>query len=63
MNAINVAKDMMKEFGITGFFHGCTPVLFGSALYRGVMLSSYEFAFTYAHLNFDGDHFVKRRFY
>ncbi len=57
-----MAKDIMKEFGLSGFFHGCFPPLIGSAIYRGIMMSSYEFSFSYIELNFDSTHPLKQEY-
>ena len=32
-------------------------------VYRGLMISSYEFAFTYIELNFDHDDFIKKEIF
>lgn len=58
MGASDVARSIMKEFGIAGYFHGVIPPLLGSALYRGTMMSAYEFGFSYFTLNYPKDHFV-----
>uniref|UniRef100_A0A7S4IZX9 Mitochondrial carrier protein n=1 Tax=Odontella aurita TaxID=265563 RepID=A0A7S4IZX9_9STRA len=38
---------LWSEHGIRGFTRGIVPPLVGSALYRSVMLSTYEFAYTW----------------
>ena len=45
MNASGVARSIMKP-------------LLGSALYRGTMMSAYEFSFSYFTLNYPKDHFM-----
>lgn len=61
--AIATAKDMFREFGFSGFFHGCMPPLLGSALYRGVMMSAYEATYTYVELNYEKDHWLRTEYF
>jgi Mitochondrial carrier protein len=44
--AWEVAKKMWHKEGVRAFFHGMIPPLWGSVVYRGAMMSSYEFAYT-----------------
>jgi solute carrier family 25 (mitochondrial carnitine/acylcarnitine transporter), member 20/29 len=63
LSAVSTARDMFREFGFRGFFHGCLPPLLGSALYRGVMMSAYEATFTYVELNFERDHPLRTEYF
>lgn len=56
---LTVARRMLRTEGVLGFFRGCVPPLWGSMVYRGVMMSSYEFAFTYIDKNVGEDSFLK----
>ena len=40
-------RAMFKRDGIVAFWRGCVPPLWGSAVYRSLMMSSYELSFTY----------------
>lgn len=59
-NAFQVASSMWKQEGIRGFFRGCIPPLWGSMVYRGIMMSGYEFSFTYIDKTFPSDSFIKQ---
>ena len=43
-----------------GFFRGCVPPLWGSMVYRGLMISSYELSYTFIELNCDEGSFLKQ---
>lgn len=58
-STLRVAQMIYKQEGFIGFFRGCIPPLWGSMLYRGVMMSSYEWAYTYMELHFNDDAFVR----
>lgn len=53
---------MFRDHGIKEFFKGVIPPLIGSAIYRGAMLSGYEFTFTYITLHTPDDHFLKKEY-
>ena len=63
MSPTAVAKRMFRDHGVRDFFRGVVPPLIGSAIYRGAMLSGYEFTFTYITLHTPDDHFLKREFF
>ena len=48
---------------MAGFFHGVVPPLLGSALYRGSMMSAYEFAFSWITLNRPPDDPLKKEYF
>lgn len=58
-SAMNVAKDIYRIDGFKGFFKGLTPPLLGSAVYRGCMMSAYEFSYTYIEKNCSNDSILK----
>ena len=58
-SALEVSKSMWRTEGIRAFFRGCVPPLWGSMVYRGVMMSGYEFAFTKIDKDFADNSFMK----
>lgn len=46
MAAVQAARSMYARDGTVAFMRGCVPPLWGSAVYRSVMMSSYELSFT-----------------
>ena len=60
LSAMKVAEIMWKTEGMKGFFRGCVPPLWGSMVYRGIMMSGYEYGFTYFEKNYDDDSVFKR---
>lgn len=42
-----VAQEMYRRHGVVAFWRGCVPPLWGSAVYRSVMMSSYELSYTF----------------
>mmetsp|Transcript_16982 Transcript_16982/g.22005 ORF Transcript_16982/g.22005 Transcript_16982/m.22005 type:complete len:291 (+) Transcript_16982:74-946(+) len=44
---LRVASDLWRKEGLHAFFRGVMPPLWGSALYRGTMMSVYEASYTY----------------
>ena len=52
------ARHLWRTEGLIAFFRGCGPPLWGSAVYRAVMMSSYELSFTYLEA-FPDEHLVK----
>ena len=60
LNTFQTAGKILKDDGIRCFFRGMVPPLWGSTVYRAVMLSAYEFAFTHIEQNYPDDHFVKQ---
>lgn len=59
-SAWKTARNILKTEGVVGFFRGCIPPLWGSMMYRGVMISSYEFCYTYLEKNNEKDSFVRK---
>lgn len=59
LGAVEVAKIMWQQEGFRAFFRGCIPPLWGSMVYRGVMMSSYEYGFTWLEKNCDENGFVR----
>ena len=47
LNTFQTVGKLWRQEGARGFFRGMLPPLWGSTVYRAVMLSAYEFAFTY----------------
>ena len=41
------ARKMWRLDGLTAFFRGCVPPLWGSAVYRAVMMAAYEGCYTF----------------
>lgn len=58
-SAWTVATSMWRQEGFASFFHGCVPPLWGSMMYRSVMLSAYEFAFTKLDKECEEESFMK----
>lgn len=44
-------KKLARDEGFRGFFRGCIPPLWGSMFYRGIMVSSFEYSFTWFEQN------------
>ena len=57
--ATEVIAKTMKSEGPIGFFRGCLPPLWGSMVYRGVMMSGYEYAFTWLEKNYEENGFIR----
>eukprot|EP01031_Cornospumella_fuschlensis_P006838 gene6838-8502_t len=51
---------MYTTEGLIGFYRGCVPPLWGSMVYRGIMISSYEYAFTWLEKHTDDASIVKQ---
>lgn len=60
LNARQTIRKIFQTEGIRGFFRGVIPPLWGSMMYRGIMMSSYEAAFTYLDKTYDNDHILKK---
>lgn len=63
MTPTAVIRRMFLDHGVKEFFKGVVPPLVGSAIYRGAMLSGYEFTFTYITLHTGEDHFLKKEYF
>lgn len=48
---LDVIRLTFQREGVLGFFHGCIPPLWGSMVYRGIMISCNEYAFTWLDKN------------
>ena len=46
LSAAAAARRMWRHDGAAAFFRGCVPPLWGSAVYRSLMMSSYEATYT-----------------
>lgn len=62
LNSFQTTAKIVHEDGVRGFFKGMLPPLWGSTVYRAVMLSAYEFAFTHIEQNYPDDHFTKQEY-
>lgn len=62
LNSFQTTGKIWREEGVRGFFRGMVPPLWGSSVYRAVMLSAYEFAFTYCSKNFEPEHVINQEF-
>lgn len=59
-SSLEVAQKIWRHDGVRGFFKGCVPPLWGSMVYRGLMISSYELSYTFIELNCDEGSFWRR---
>ena len=50
----------MIDEGVKGYFKGIIPPLWGSTVYRALMLSAYKFAFTYFSQNYEENHWINQ---
>ena len=50
----------MIDEGVKGYFKGIIPPLWGSTVYRALMLGAYEFAFTYFSQNYEENHWINQ---
>ena len=60
LNSVQTAQKIFRDEGLRGFMRGVIPPLWGSTVYRAVMLSAYEFAFTHLEQSFEKDHWLKK---
>jgi len=60
LNAIKTAKRIFRTEGLLGFFRGCVPPLWGSMMYRGIMMSAYEASYTYFDQNYSDESRIKQ---
>ena len=60
---IDVSKKIWQAEGFKGFFRGVIPPLWGSMVYRGIMMSGYEYAYTWFDKNMDNNHFLKEELF
>jgi len=60
MSAFRVANLIWSQDGLIGFFRGCVPPLWGSMIYRGIMMSGYEYSFTFIEKNYDESNFMRK---
>ena len=60
LNSFQTTKKIMIDEGVKGYFKGIIPPLWGSTVYRALMLSAYEFAFTYFSQNYEENHWINQ---
>lgn len=53
LTAIQVCKKIWQAEGVVGFYHGCVPPLWGSMVYRGIMMSAYEYSYTWIEKHYE----------
>lgn len=58
--ALSAAKRLYGLEGMRGFFKGMVPPLWGSSVYRSIMMGAYEAAFTSLSRSFPEDHFMRQ---
>jgi hypothetical protein len=63
LSTMQTTLKIWRDEGARGFFRGMLPPLWGSSVYRAVMLSSYEYSFTYFSQNYDKDHVVNSEYF
>ena len=59
-SALGAVRAMWARDGITAFWRGCVPPLWGSAVYRAIMMSSYELSYTYFERHAPADALLKK---
>ncbi len=57
---VSVSRKIWQTEGMRGFFKGVIPPLWGSMVYRAIMMSAYEYGYTYCENNLAADHFMKQ---
>ena len=62
LSAVRAAKQMWTREGIQSFFRGALHPLWGSAVYRSIMISGYELSYTFFEQNCDQHSFWKSEF-
>ena len=60
LSSVQAAKTIWKAEGVRGFYRGCIPPLWGSAGYRGIQISGYEYAYTWLEMNLPSDSYIKK---
>lgn len=63
LTAIQVSKKIWQAEGVVGFYHGCVPPLWGSMVYRGIMMSAYEYSYTWIEKHYEEDHFIRQELF
>lgn len=59
VGAWSVCYRIWASEGIRGYFKGCIAPLWGSSLYRGAMMSGYEFSYTWLEKNCEPNGFIR----
>ena len=59
---LGTVRQMVSEGGVRSFWRGCVPPLWGSAVYRSIMMSSYEASFTFFEQRCAVDSFWRREY-
>ena len=60
LSPLAAARRMHAAHGISAFFRGCVPPLWGSAVYRAAFMSAYEACFTWCEASLPHDSWWKR---
>mmetsp|Transcript_2400 Transcript_2400/g.6989 ORF Transcript_2400/g.6989 Transcript_2400/m.6989 type:complete len:197 (+) Transcript_2400:121-711(+) len=59
LGSFRAAQKLWVEHGLLGFFRGCVPPLIGSTMYRSIMLSTYEWSYTFLDKRYGKGSFMK----
>lgn len=62
LSSVAAAKKMWQQDGFASFFRGCLHPLWGSAVYRSIMISGYELSYTFFEQHYDEDSFWKTEY-
>lgn len=60
LSGLQAARAMWRRDGARAFWRGCIPPLWGSAVYRSIMMSSYEATYTFLEATAPADSWLKR---
>ena len=60
LGMLQAARTMWRRDGVLAFWRGCVPPLWGSAVYRSLMMASYEASYTYLEKTTPSDSFLKK---
>lgn len=62
LSAFKAAQKMWQQEGFAAFYRGCLHPLWGSAVYRSIMISGYEATFTMFDQHYDSTSFWKTEY-
>lgn len=62
VGSIATARSMWRQDGLAGFFRGAFHPMWGSAIYRAIMISGYEACYTFFEQRYPDDSFWKREY-
>ncbi len=62
LGTVATTRKILSDFGMIGFFRGCIPPMWGSTVYRSIMMSINEASYTYFDKNFPDDHWLKKEY-